>query len=406
MRIRNVETKTFLAKFVVRLVAHNLLKDSQVLLPKADYERRYGAFPRYFSGWYLFVPSQDLAPGELVHKKLNGQDLIAFRDNEGHPVIHRNRCPHMDGLFAPLGTVQDGRLVCAYHGYAYDRGVPKSGPASFRGDPSKCIPTHPVREVNGLVMFWFDADTENGVGEPAWELDLPDASRFERQAIMRSITPTHMAPLHENIIDDQHFMQLHGSNRYVSELLPYHQKHRFRTKNTMTVPAPRIGPFRIGPNDEMEIQLDTDFHGLGIHINTVTIGGYEALMIHCTTPIEDEVTEWTLSIYMPKRTWKPGLETLIGLVYPWGSFAQTYFLHTQDRRVFFEKGEYRFFEDVPEGFEKVNAFRRWIHEELMGEQRPMGAHSMPTRFVPRESESQQDRVPGNSPQEASPISTS
>jgi hypothetical protein len=52
--------------------------------------------------------------------------------------------------------------------------------------------------------------------------------------------------------------------------------------------------------------------------------------------------------------------------------------------VFFEKGEYRFYEDVPKGFEKVNAFRRWIQEELLGEERPMRKNSIPTRFVPAE----------------------
>ena len=41
------------------------------ILPKADYERRHGKFPRYFPGWYLFVPSRDLEEGELVSKKLN-----------------------------------------------------------------------------------------------------------------------------------------------------------------------------------------------------------------------------------------------------------------------------------------------------------------------------------------------
>jgi phenylpropionate dioxygenase-like ring-hydroxylating dioxygenase large terminal subunit len=384
MRIRNVETKVFFAQFLARLAAHNLLKDSQILLPKADYERRYGDFPRYFSGWYLFVPSKDLAEGEIVHKKLNGLDLVAYRDKEGKPVIHSNRCSHMDGLFAPMATVKDGKIVCAYHRHAYEQGVPQTGPREFRQDPSKCIPCHPIREVNGLVMFWFDADSATGVGEPTWELNLPDVSKFERQAVMRSITPTHMAPLHENIIDDQHFMLLHGTNRYASELLPYHEKHRFRTQNTMTVPAPKIGPFRIGKSDEMVIGMDSDFHGLGIHINTAKIGRFEALMIHCTTPIEDEVTEWTLSIYMPKRVWKlrPDLESFLSMIYPWGTFAQTYYLHTQDRRVFFERGEYRFFEDVPKGHEKVNAFRRWIHEELMGEKRPMGKNSIPTKFVP------------------------
>jgi len=388
MRIRDVETKTFFAQFVARLFAHNFLKDSQDFLPKSDYERRYGDFPRYFSGWYLFVPSKDLTKGELVHKKLNGLDLVAYRNKEGKPVIHSNRCSHMDGLFSPMGEVKDGTLTCAYHRYSFENGIPKSGPKDFRNDPSKCIPCHTTMEANDLIMFWFDADSEDGVGAPGWNLDLPDVSKYPRRAFARSITPTHMAPLHENIIDDQHFMVLHKAHRYKSEPQVYHEKHRFATKNTMRVDAPKIGPFRVKGVDgnEMDIHMDTEFHGLGIHINFVKIGNFEGTVIHCTTPIEDEVTEWTIALYMEPRAFKLkfDVKTFMNIVYPWAMFGQTYYLHTQDRRVFFEKAEYRFFEDVPKGFEKVNAFRRWIQEELMGKKRPMGKNGSRTKFVPPE----------------------
>jgi phenylpropionate dioxygenase-like ring-hydroxylating dioxygenase large terminal subunit len=388
MRIRDVETKAFFAQFIARLFVHNFLKDSQIFLPKGDYERRHGRFPRYFSGWYLFVPSKDLAVGELVHKKLNGLDLVAHRGKDGKPVIHGNRCPHMDGVFAPMAKVEDGRIVCAYHGYGYEGGVPRSGPREFRSDPTKCIPCHPVLEVNDLIMFWFDARSPSGVGEPSWQLDLPDVSRFPRRAFSRSITPTHMAPLHENIVDDQHFMNLHKTKRYRSELLVYHEKQRFTTRNTMRVPAPKVGPFRVHgvDGDEMDIRMDSEFHGLGVHINYAQIGNFEARIIHCTTPIQDEVTEWTIAVYMEPRSFKLSLDvkTFMNLVYPWAALAQTYFLHTQDRRVFFENGEYRFYEDVPKGLEKVNAFRRWIHTELLDEQRAMGPNCIPTAFVPAE----------------------
>jgi len=389
MRIRNVENKVFFAKFIGRLFAHNVLKDSQNFLPKANYAARYGTFPRYFSGWYLFVPSKDLAVGELIHKKLNGLDLVAYRNKQGTPVIHSNRCTHMDGLFGLSGSVVNGQIICGYHRYAFENGVPMSGPSAFRDDPSRCIPCHRTREVNGLVMFWFDADAENGVGEPTWALDLPDVTRFPRRAFARSITPTHMAPLHENIVDDQHFVQLHKANNYRSDLEVYREKHRFCTRNLMTVDAPKLGPFGLSDVEDgtLKIHMDSEFHGLGIHINTVRIGGFEATAIHCTTPIEDEVTEWTICLYMKKRSFPRRLDiaTFLNLTYPASMFAQTYFLHTQDRRVFFESAEYRFYEDAPKGFHKVNAFRRWIHEELMGEDRPMTKDSIPTRYTPTHS---------------------
>jgi phenylpropionate dioxygenase-like ring-hydroxylating dioxygenase large terminal subunit len=386
MRVRDVETKVFFAKYIARLFVHNVFKDSQIFLPKADYERRYGKFPRYFSGWYLFVPAKDLAPGEVVHKKLNGLDLVAYRGKDGRAIIHSNRCPHMDGVFAPMAKVEDGRIVCQYHGYGYEAGVPKSGPREFRNDPTNCIPCHPVREVNDLVMFWYDAQSPTGVGTPTWELELPDVSHLPRRTFARSIAPTHMAPLHENIVDDQHFIKLHGVKHYEAELTAYYDKHRFSTRTTMRLPAPTVGPFKVSglDGDFMDIRMDSDFHGLGIHINHVRVGNFEAKLIHCTTPIEDEITEWTVAVYVEPRQWKLKLDprTFMNFVYPWAALAQTYYLHTQDRRVFFETGEYRFYEDVPKGFEKVNAFRRWIQTELLGEARELGPNCIPTAFVP------------------------
>ncbi len=99
-----------------------------------------------------------------------------------------------------------------------------------------------------------------------------------------------------------------------------------------------------------------------------------------------EVNEWTLGLYMEPRSFRPSLDikTFMNFVYPWAAYAQTYYLHAQDRRVFFEKGEYRFYDAVPKGMEKVDAFRRWIHEELIGGKRPFGKNSIPTNFVPAE----------------------
>ena len=387
-RVYDVENAHFFSQFIARIFVHNFFRNSQFYLPKADYERRHGEFPRYFPGWYLFTPSRDLEEGEVVSKKLNGKDLVAYRDANGKPVIHSNRCTHMDGLFSGgLGTVKDGNIVCPYHEIPFDHGKPQGGPSEFRNDPKNCIPTHPVVETHGLVMFWFDPAAEDGISEPAWELDLPDVSDLPRMAHCRSITPTHMAPLHENIVDDQHFMKLHAADRYRSTPQAYYEKHRFRTENTMRVQIPdKIGPFKLpGKDRNLDMVMDSEFHGLGIHINTVDVRGFKALVIHTTTPIEDEVTEWHLNIYMPKRDWKnfklDAKNVFNNVVYPWGMVAQTWNLHTQDRRTFFEKAEYRFYNDAPKGCEKVNMFRRWIHEELMGEERPRGPNSVDTTYV-------------------------
>ena len=45
-------------------------------------------------------------------------------------------------------------------------------------------------------------------------------------------------------------------------------------------------------------------------------------------------------------------------------------------------GEYRFYDEVPKGMEKIDAYRRWISEELLGQPRPFGKTSPRSGSVP------------------------
>jgi phenylpropionate dioxygenase-like ring-hydroxylating dioxygenase large terminal subunit len=82
--------------------------------------------------WYAVAQSRDVRRDQVVSAKLLGEWLAVFRDENGKAVAILDRCLHRCAQLSK-GSVQAGRLQCAYHGWVYDaRGqvvsVPSEGP--------------------------------------------------------------------------------------------------------------------------------------------------------------------------------------------------------------------------------------------------------------------------------------
>lgn len=116
---------------------------------------------RVADDWYVACESRELRAKPLARVVL-GIPLVLFRDGEGAAGALLDRCPHR-GVPLSLGRVADGQLECGYHGWRFDRGgtvrrVPAlCAPHEAKG---RCTRSFPVREVDGFVWVWPDADTE------------------------------------------------------------------------------------------------------------------------------------------------------------------------------------------------------------------------------------------------------
>lgn len=105
--------------------------------------------------WYIVAASTQLG-GAPVAVTLHGMPIVLFRDADGHPQALHDRCPHR-GVALSLGTVGDGTIACAYHGWRFDgtghcRHIP-----SLREDQTiKSAPVrrYPVVEQEGYVWLW------------------------------------------------------------------------------------------------------------------------------------------------------------------------------------------------------------------------------------------------------------
>ena len=73
-------------------------------------------------GWYFIASRADLVKSKLIQKTWMGENIVAWCDANGGVCVAEAYCPHLGsdlGLDAG-GRICDGRLVCPFHGYAFD----------------------------------------------------------------------------------------------------------------------------------------------------------------------------------------------------------------------------------------------------------------------------------------------
>jgi len=91
---------------------NDLLTQTSADTPCGDLMRRY---------WQPAALTAELPVGGAplpVH--LLGEDLVAFRDDDGQPALLGIHCAHR-GADLSYGRLEDGGLRCIYHGWLYDR---------------------------------------------------------------------------------------------------------------------------------------------------------------------------------------------------------------------------------------------------------------------------------------------
>ncbi|WP_420607962.1 Rieske 2Fe-2S domain-containing protein [Novosphingopyxis sp.] len=111
------------------------------------------------NAWYIGAPTTrlDKAPVPIV---IHGLPVVLFRDADGHARALHDRCSHR-GVALSLGTIADGMMACAYHGWRFDgegrcRHIP-----SLRDDQrirNTQIRSYPCVEQDGYIWLWTGDD--------------------------------------------------------------------------------------------------------------------------------------------------------------------------------------------------------------------------------------------------------
>ena len=127
--------------------------------------------------WYILAESAELRTDHVLARRVLGERLAVFRGPDGQAAVLPDRCLHRN---APLsrGCVQDGELVCAYHGWRYDASgrvtqIPSQPPSDGCGHH---LPPFEACELDGYVYVRLHRGESRGVtpwrmhhyGERGW----------------------------------------------------------------------------------------------------------------------------------------------------------------------------------------------------------------------------------------------
>ncbi|KAG2455227.1 DAF36 desaturase, partial [Polypterus senegalus] len=166
--------------------------------------------PVYPNGWYRVTDSHLLAKGEVKSVTVLGEQLAAFRDENGQSHILDAYCPHLGANLSIGGRVVGNCLECPFHGW------------KFRGEDGKCIhipytekvpefarvKSWPSCELNGMIYMWFHCD---GV-DPLWtipELEEITLKEWTYRGRTEHFVNAHIEEIPENAADVAHLGHLH-----------------------------------------------------------------------------------------------------------------------------------------------------------------------------------------------------
>jgi phenylpropionate dioxygenase-like ring-hydroxylating dioxygenase large terminal subunit len=224
---------------------------------------------------------------------LLGDFVVAYRDSGG-VVALRDLCIHR-GAALSLGWVRGDRLVCAYHGWEYDRAgacvrIP-SRPADAAIPRAARAQAYPAREAYGLV--WV-AVGEPAAGIPPFPGGVFGKSGWHAFLSYREVWQSSAARAVENFMDFSHFPYVHPGTLGTEE-------------------RAEVQPYEVEKTDDglffaFEQQEPSELYGKGgtatvryeytlclpftIHLNKIEEDGASATMISmATTPVSPTTSE-------------------------------------------------------------------------------------------------------------------
>lgn len=159
-------------------------------------------------GWYFLRAADALGRTEVASVRLAGEECVLWRDGSGSPRLLPAWCPHLGAHLGQGGRVRDGRLVCPFHGFAFDgdghcvaTGYGTPPPRRARLGP------RPVVERDGLLFAWFGAES------PGWVPDVVDGAGWSPFGLHHWELRGHPQEVTENSVDVGHFAHVHGYRR-------------------------------------------------------------------------------------------------------------------------------------------------------------------------------------------------
>jgi phenylpropionate dioxygenase-like ring-hydroxylating dioxygenase large terminal subunit len=242
--------------------------------------------------WYPVIPVERLADGPKPFTLL-GEPIVLWRDADGRPAAAIDRCCHRTAQLS-RGFVENGNLVCGYHGWAYDRAgavvrIPQAKDPgrqiNFKIDAYRCV------ERYGYA--WVSLD------EPLTDIpEIPEAAdpKFRRIPQFYEVWNCSGLRLMENSFDASHQPFVHRDTfGDITKPQPFDwviEEHDwgFRAvSESEVVNRDAVSKKALGIADERtkRIRNNAWFMPFSRRLGIIYPNGLHHVLITCATPIDD-----------------------------------------------------------------------------------------------------------------------
>ncbi len=160
----------------------------------------------YPDGWAAVAFGSDLGAGKVIRARFMDEDVVLFRTRGGAAQAVTPYCPHLGAHLGYGGRVVGERLVCPFHGFAFDRTGVCVATGYGKRPPRARLGTWETTETNGLVFVWYSAQ---GL-PPQWDVPPALLESFPYAMQCSRLLATHPQDTVENGIDLGHFRYIHG----------------------------------------------------------------------------------------------------------------------------------------------------------------------------------------------------
>ncbi len=182
------------------------------LIPKnATSTRQLSKSKFLHNTWYVVTPSDELKPGELMHRTILNEPLCFFRKEDGSVAAIRDVCPHR---FVPLsmGTLCPGdKIQCIYHGLEFgaDGKCVKNPHGSQKISDALHLPSYTVVEKHKLMWIWMGDRTPDLDKIPDYSC-LDDTPELHVTQFGYLHVKCHYGLLVDNLLDLSHICFTHA----------------------------------------------------------------------------------------------------------------------------------------------------------------------------------------------------
>ena len=243
----------------------------------------------YARGWFVVAYSTEIAVGVVKRLQYFGEELVAWRGEDGTVRVLDAFCPHLGAHLGVGGCVDGDHIVCPFHAWKFDGdGDCVAIPYAAKIPKQAKLRSWTHMERSGLVFVWFDP--EGGApdydippledyGTPKWSAWEPNLLRID----------THPREIIENISDKAHFPTVHGTE---VEVFENEFTDHIAIQRTSGVAYPRGG----GTD---RFSLTATYYGPAYMITEMD-GVLPSKMLVAHTPIDEKSLHLRFGVILPR----------------------------------------------------------------------------------------------------------